>query len=309
MRKIFIKSSSTISIMSIAAFFFALIFASSCEKEVNINLDNGEPRLVVEGAIESGLPPYVVLTKSIGYFAQIDLNTLQNSFVHDAEVTVSDGINSVKLIEYSIDTGANNRFSFYSIDTSKRPFFVGAYEKYYKLTIKLQGEDKVYEAVTKIPNPTPLDSIITILPTVQPRENPDARLIKIFFKDPDTLGNNIRYFTRRGNELFYAGLNGSYNDEIINGTQFETALAAGENRGSNKGFDSSGYFYPGENITLKWCATDKAVYDFWSTYEYALSTLGSPFATPIQVKTNINNGGLGIWAGYGSLYYNITIQQ
>jgi hypothetical protein len=308
MRKIYTGSSSTISKICIAAFAFIALFITSCEKEVKINLDNGESRLVVEGAIETGLPPYVILTKSVGYFAKIDLNTLQNSFVHDAEVTVSDGVNSVRLIEYSIDTGLNNRFSFYSIDTSKRPFMIGEVEKYYKLTIKLKDKPDVYEAITKIPRPTSLDSVVTYVPTNSSQENSFRRRIQVFFKDPDTLGNYVRYFTQRNDEPYYAGLNGAYSDEVINGTQFQTILAAGESRGSTKGFDSLGYFYPGDKVTLKWCATDKAVYDFYSTYEYALGTLGNPFASPIQVKTNISNNGLGIWAGYGSIYTTLVIQ-
>src|SRR5690606_3153755 len=78
---------------------------TSCEKEVDINLDTGEPKIVIEGGIENDLPPIVFITKSIGYFQAIDLATLQNSSVHNAEVYVSDGIKKVRLKEYAVDTG------------------------------------------------------------------------------------------------------------------------------------------------------------------------------------------------------------
>ena len=91
-----------------------VILLASCEKEVKVDLKTGDPSLVVEGTIESGQSPYLFLTKSIGYFATIDFNTLQNSFVHNAKVTVSNGSKIVTLQEYTVDTGGNgNKLSFY----------------------------------------------------------------------------------------------------------------------------------------------------------------------------------------------------
>ena len=302
-------SSNTFKTTGIAVVALVLLSLFSCEKEVKINLESGDPQLVVEGAIETNLPPYVILTNSIGYFSTINLETIQNSFVHDAEVTVSDGSKTVNLVEYSIDTGSNGaKFSIYTVDTTQ-PFSTwlrGEENKTYKLTIKYNGQ--VYEATTKIPTPTPIDSVITAEPPFIPDGNLDAKFIKIFFKDPDTLGNYIRYYTRRNDEPFYPGLNSVYPDELINGTYFETTLSAGEDRSKERNFDSSGYFYVGDSVTLKWCAIDKATYDFWSTYEFALGTLGSPFASPTRVKSNISNKALGIWAGYGSAYYSLTIR-
>lgn len=306
MHKILSKSSTlTLSAIAILSFLF-----TSCEKDVNLNLKDGDSRLVVEGYIENGVPPYVFLTKSIGYFAKIDLNTLQNSFVHGATVKVSDGINTVTLKEYAIDTGTNgNKFSFYTIDTSASSFFLGVVNRTYTLTIDLP-DGKHYEAVTKIPNPTPLDSVISVYP--QPpfdtSKNPTARQIKLFFTDPDTLGNCVRYFTKRNSEPFFPGLNSVYDDQLINGKPFVTTFPMGENRATEMKFDSLGLAYIGDTVTLKWCAIDKPVYDFWSTYEYSLGTLGNPFSTPVSVKSNISNDGLGVWAGYGAIYKTVIMK-
>jgi hypothetical protein len=303
------SGSNTLRITGIAVVVLIIATLLSCEKEVKIDLESGDPTVVVEGAIETGVPPYVILTKSIGYFSKIDLETIQNSFVHGAEVTVSDGIKTVNLVEYSIDTGLNgNKFSIYTIDTTQSPsaWFVGEVNKTYKLTISYEG--KIYEASTKIPAPTTLDSVITAPPPFISEGNKEAKLIKIFFKDPDSLGNYIRYYTKRNSEPFYPGLNSVYSDELINGTNFETSLAAGEDRSKEQNFDSSGYFYVGDTVILKWCAIDKGSYEFWNTYEFALGTLGSPFASPTRVKTNISNKALGIWAGYGTAYYRHIIK-
>ena len=121
----FIFNSNAFKFSGVAVVLFIAILLVSCEKDVDIKLEDGQERLVVEGSIETGQPPFILLTKSIGYFAKIDLNTLQNSFVHGAEVTLSDGTKTVKLKEYSFDTSSfGNKFSFYSIDTSSLDNFM-----------------------------------------------------------------------------------------------------------------------------------------------------------------------------------------
>lgn len=290
---------------SFLLFVFALLLVS-CEKEVKIDLKTGDAQIVVEGYIENDVPPYLFLTKSIGYFASIDLNTLQSSFVHNANVTVSDGIRTVKLKEYPLDTG-NNTLYVYSIDFADSSF-KGEINKFYKLRIEVDG--KVYEATTKIPTPTPIDSVKTVQPDApfNTEKYPTARQIRISFKEPDTTGNYVRYFTKKNNESFYPGLNSVYPDDVINGIYFNTTLPLGESRSKKYSRDSSGIGYPGDTVTLKWCSIDKATYDFWSTYEYSLGTLGNPFSTPIHVKSNISNKGLGIWAGYGAVYKTLVLE-
>lgn len=308
MRSWFTGSSYYKPLAVIAAFLIYTLTA--CEKEVDINLGESEPaRLVVEGYIETGTPPLVVLTKSVGYFDKLDLSTLANSFVHGAVVTVSDGVNTTTLKEYCVDTGGvGSLISFYTVDTASGNWIRGEVEKTYKLSISYDG--KVYEAYTKIPTPTALDSVVTSAPPIIPDNNPDAKHIKVYFKDPDTLGNYMRYYTRRNSEQFYPALNSVYSDELINGSPFNTALPLGENRNQAEiDFDSLGFAHPGDTVTLKWCAIDKATYDFWSTFEFAIGTIGSPFATPIKVKGNISNDALGIWGGYGTSFHTIIIKD
>ncbi len=310
MLKIF-SNSNAFNWIGIAVLFCAISIFSSCEKEVDIDLDTGEPRLVVEGGIENDLPPIVLLTKSIGYFEQINLETLQNTSVHGAEVYVSDGTKTIRLKEFSVDTGSNGfKFYYYSIVDFSNPVFppvdsiiLGEFEKYYTLTINYEGQ--TYTSTTKIPTPTPLDSILTKVPG-RPGSDTNARTLEIYFKDPDTSGNYVRYYTSRNDEPLYPGLNSVYSDEIIDGKEFNAEFPLGEPRSVIKSFDSLGVCYQGDSITLKWAAIDKNAYDFWNTYEFALGTLGSPFATPIQVKSNISNNALGVWAGYGALYFNFV---
>ena len=40
----------------------------SCQEEITLDLPNSQDKIVVEGSIENGFPPIVILTKNQGYF-------------------------------------------------------------------------------------------------------------------------------------------------------------------------------------------------------------------------------------------------
>jgi len=278
------------------------IYFVSCEKEVKIDLKNGELKLVVDGQIETNGYPFVVLTKSIGYFSKVDFKTLQNTFVHNADITVTDGTTTIKLKEYAVDTGANGSslFSFYSIDTSDATSlsFRGQAEKYYSIKIVVDG--KTYTSTTKIPSVKGVDSIWFSQPG-KVDNTPTAVVMYARYSDPDSLGNYVRYFTKRNSELFLTAFSSTFNDEIVNGTTLDSLmLTAGYNRTKEPNFDSLGFFFVGDTVSLKWSAIDKASYQFFSTLEYATGAVGNPFASPVNVTSNIQGNALGAWVGYGS---------
>src|SRR5690606_22476401 len=138
---------------------------------------------------------------------------LENSFVHNAVVKVSDGNTELILKEYALDTGLAfaNRLYLYSIYTTHplSSIYKFAAERAYKLTIDNEG--KIYEAITKIPNVNPVDSVWFRKPSEEP-EVETSMLLYVKFKDPDTPGNFFRYFTSRNQEIFLPGRNSVYED-------------------------------------------------------------------------------------------------
>ena len=78
------------------ALFLVFSFVS-CEKDITIDLPQNEAKLVIEGRIESGSTPFVILSNSVSFFDEINFETLEKSIVTDAEVFVSDGIKKIKL--------------------------------------------------------------------------------------------------------------------------------------------------------------------------------------------------------------------
>lgn len=289
------------------AILSALLFTlASCEKEVHINLQSVPPRVVVQGEIETGNPPFVMLTSTMGFFSKVDLSTLQNSFLHNAVVKVSDGSRTVTLKEYTIDS-SSFKFSFYSVDyLNPDDTMFGQEGKFYTLTIDYEG--KSYSAVTKIPYPQGIDTMWFAEPDFTGPNTPDsARQLFVNYTDPDTVGDYVRVYTSRGNEPFYYSSN--FSDEIVNGKTINNIgiLGGYESTNAEMNRDSLIYFFPGEDVTVKWCAVDKGVYTFWNTLDFAKGSAGNPFASPINPTTNLTNGALGVWAGYGTFFKTATV--
>lgn len=286
------------------------VYLLSCEKEVNFDLGTSAEKVVVEGTIETGLPPYVFLTKSIGFFSKIDLNTLSNSFIHGAKITVSDGVKSFVLREYQVNNGGTN-FSFYTVDSADLAAlaFHGTVGKSYSLKIEYNG--KLYESSTTIPAPKPLDTLWSRAPKPEemPDDYPNSMLLFARYKDPDTLGNRVRYFTKRNSEQFLAPYYSVSDDAIVNGTQIDIQLSAGFNRMDTINRQTLGYFYRGDTVIIKWSSIDKSVFDFWRTLEFSYGSTGNPFAAPVKVTSNISGGALGVWAGYGNTYDTLIIHH
>lgn len=279
---------------------------SSCEKGVEFKLDEVNPKLVVEATIENGQAPLVYLSKSQAYFSQIDLTALANSFVRNAEVYVSNGVQTHRLKEYSVPAGGGLNFYYYSNDpASPATAFVGQLNKQYSLRIVSEGKE--YTATTTIPNTTRrIDSVFW---RQAPAGNP-AEKVGLMLKayDQPGFGDYIRYFTKRNNELFYPGLNSVFDDQVIDGSSFEVQVERGVDRNDSHP-DGYTFFNKGDTVTLKLCNIDKATYDFWRTMEFTYASVGNPFSSPTKVVSNIRGGGLGYFGGYAAQYRTIIIPR
>lgn len=278
----------------------------SCEKGVEFKLDEVTPKLVVEATIENGQAPVVYLTKSQAYFSQIDLTALANSFVHNADVYVSDGVLTHKLKEYTVPVAPGINFYYYSNDpASPGTAFSGQLNKQYSL--RIVSESKEYTATTTIPNTTRrIDSLFW---KPAPAGNaPEKVAVMIKAYDQPGFGDYVRYFTKRNSEPFYPGLNSVYDDQVIDGSSFEVQVERGVDRNQSQP-DGYSFFNKGDTVTVKICNIDKATFDFWRTMEFTYASVGNPFSSPTKVMSNIKGGGLGYFGGYAAQYRIIIIPQ
>lgn len=280
-----------------------MLLLSSCEKTIDFKLEDAPPKLVVEATIENGQPPIVFLTTSLNYFAAIDPTRLIGSFVHDAEVFVSDGSRTHRLKEFQEPLGNGRSIFYYSIDSSNlSTAFVGQFNHAYQLSITWQGDQ--YTATTTILNITRrIDSLWWAAPP-----NPDSTEVNVLVRayDPPGFGDYIRYFSSRNGGPFLPGQNSVYDDLFIDGTSYELQVEPGVDR-NQPIKDKDRFFYRGDTVLFKLSNIDKATYDFWRTMEFSYASVGNPFSTPVKVLSNISNGALGYFGGYASQYHRLII--
>ena len=288
-------------LLLVFAFSFVLI---SCEKDINFKLDEAKPKLVVEATIENGQAPMVILTKSTGYFSQISLDLLTNSFVHNAEVFVSNGTLTHKLKEYEVFVGAGISLYYYATDSSSlNTAFVGELNHTYSLKIVADGQE--YTATTTIPRIT--KKIDSLWAKPSPDGDTTKATVMVRATDPPGFGDYVRYFTKINDGVFYPPLNSAFDDLFVDGTTYEIQVAPGVDRNiSNK---EATLFNRGDTVTFKLSNIDKATFDFWRTMEFSYNSVGNPFSTPTKVLSNISNDALGYFGGYATQYRTLIIPK
>jgi hypothetical protein len=295
----------------------------ACEKEFSPKLPDSNEDIVVEGYIEAGrdaTPPYVILTKSLPFFKE--LNGLGNVFVEGATIWVSSGKDSVRLTElcwknltpdlkkqaaiaFGIDldsVNANFNFCVY-IDLTNR--FRADTGKTYNLRI-LTKDGQTLTASTRIPRPIPIDTAVFLKPAGINKLDSFAQM-RVTFTDPLGGPDYYRYFTAVNGSSYIASTNSVADDGFADGKRTTINLLRSEPRGKQVAIDTFGLFRRGDSVSIKFCTIDKAHFDFWSTLEFNANN-GGPFASYTRVKHNIK-GGIGIWGGYAVTYYDALVSK
>lgn len=284
-------------------FFLMICGVWACEKTIQVQPDQQVPKLVVEGQIESGQAPVIVLSGSLNYFSEIDAATLNASYVHGAKVSLSTGGNTYPLQEKSVPLTGGYQMYYYTTPGNN---LFGDLGKKYDLTIETGGQ--TYTASTTIPLLTKkIDSIWW--QKAPPNVDSNKVVVMSRVKDPPGLGNYIRYFTSTNNKDFLPGFNSVFDDQIIDGKTYDIQIYQGVSKNEKVVRADYGFFQRGDTVIVKMCNIDKASYDFWRTWEFSFQSVGNPFSSPGKVISNINNGGLGSFCGYAVQYKALIIPK
>ena len=311
----------TIYLLSIISLLF------SCTKEVEIEIPGYKEQLVIDGSIETGQPPIVLLTKSSDVYAPTDLSAFFNSFVSGAQISVSNGTTTVDLIEIcsdnippgsealvsellgvSIDELANFHICGY---TSFDPSIFGEIGKTYTLSVNF--EDQTYSAETKIEQPNPLTNVFW---------KPDGDLTTHGFSwatlaDPPNQFDAYKWEVKRinldidGNPMdanFDEPFGPVFDDKFFDGMTFDFFYDNPFGYEDGVLDDYAGLYELGDTIVIKFSKIDENVYEFLEKKYIQLATAGNPFATPTNIPNNISGDALGIWAGYSPTFDTLVCQ-
>ena len=307
------------NIFSIALLLPVILFLTACEQEyIPVNTGEGQ-KFVVEGYIEAGenpLPPYVILTKTLDFFSEIGPEQFSASFVHGADVRVSDGTKEVKFEEYcflDLPPDIRNQIAAqFGLNGDSLQVNFCVYVDLLRLLqpqegktydLKINAEDHMITATTTIPEHVPIDSLYFAPPPGEP--NDSLAQLRVAISDPPGERNFYRYFGSTNGNVYKSIFSSVEEDLFFDGKSFEFQLYNPETTDADVDPGEFGLYFVGDTISIKWCTVDEPYFDFWNTLEFSNANQG-PFASYTRLQSNIN-GGLGIWGGYSVSFYTRVV--
>lgn len=249
-------------------------------------------RLVVEGWIEEGSVPYVILSQNKPLISTVDSTSIEDMIIRWAKVSVSDG-EKTEILRGRIDGGYFPPFIYRGIEMR------GEAGKTYTLTVEYSGH--VWHAETTIPESMPLTSLKT-----EPVEGQDTLYsIRATFSDPPGEKNYYKFFTRIHNRQgrYLPSLMGNLDDNLFDGKEMTVTVNQGIEMKAIKKFNA--YFHVQDTVFVKFCTMSQFDFDFWTAYENEQINSQNPlFPANQNLPSNISSG-RGCWCGYGKSTYVI----
>ncbi len=268
-------------------FCFTLLF--SCEKEIPLDAEQKVPRIVVNSIFGDGDTIYVHVSESRDVLYEGDLPNLTTAVV--------------KLQDANGNTLGD--FTHLGDGIYKLANYIPVAGQTYSLLVSNTGFDQV-EAQTKTP------AVITISSTDTLRKNDEMNYSIKFSDDPSitnyyaiaieqiTIGDFYKFsdYYFETSEIFTQ--NGSAD---VDGTKYGSIFLFSDATfsGGQCDFDASNYV-PAESIdstiiVVSLMSLSEDYFKYKLSLEKYQETAGDPFAQPVQVYSNVENG-FGIFGGY-----------
>ena len=257
----------------------SLFLVISCEREIDLNLEDQSGNIVIEANVTDQAGPYSVrITKSVSF-------TQSNTYpgIENAQVTLSDNLGQTENLQH-IGNGIYQASSFQG--QSGRTY-----------TLKVQTDGKEYTSQSKMPEAVEFqgleqDSFMVAGET-------SYTLLPIFV-DPPALGNRYLFtYSVNDNPKKYFS---EFSDNVNNGAPNQRPLIL-----PNDDEDGDVKVKVGDKITVKMQCIDDAVYTFYSAL-LQLSGGGGGGVTPTNPPSNISNGALGYFSAHTVSVKTIVIE-
>lgn len=263
-------------------YFILLIAFSSCVKDLALNSEDLNSKIVVNSIFENGEKIELHLSESVSVIENVSTPVISNS-----KITISNESGDL--------LGESSSTSFYLSN-----FNTEAGQEYF-LKVSADGFESV-EAFAEIPPLASLEGIDTSIFQTQQKIQFDVSIddnplednyysIKIKFLSTDNLisTNSIISFGRK--------------EVVVNGEKSGTQFFFSDETFNGEVFTFSGlvdYFEPflgWEYYIVEVNSLSRDLYNYRLSYYNYIRAQELPFTEPVQIYSNINNG-IGIFAGY-----------
>lgn len=246
-----------------------VVWLTSCEKVIDINLDDAEKKYVVEAVVTDEPGSAKVLISQTKNFSDDN----QIAGVSGATVTVSD------------DDGNSTVLAESSAGVYQSAGITGESGKTYTLKVEVDGN--VFTASSVMPARVNMDTLYVSDEFIF---GETRKMANVEFNDPQGLGNSYRFVLHVNG----AKRGGVYirNDEYTDGNLTNVRLFSGGDDDDDKGIKT------GDMVRVDMLCIDETVYKYWYSFETGGATGGSNTASPANPVTNIKGGALGYFSAH-----------
>ncbi len=251
--------------------YFLILSSCNLEKDIDIDLPAYESELVLECYLEPGQPYRLLLSESQDYFN----NNTDNPLIENAvvEITHQGQTDTLPFGAY-FDFVFNKFYNFQSNTIVPQNY-------YEDFSIKIEDDrGRILTGTTQIIEAVEIDSLV-----LQFNSSDTAALILSYFIDPQNEDNWYRRQLHTG--------------ETIDGGRLDQDFITDDNLETQDGqyvFGSAFDYTFGDTLYSTLYHIDEPYYNFLQSVFDAIGANGNPFATPSQIKSNVE-GGLGIFTG------------
>lgn len=270
---------SRVEFINRKTFFYllALFLFWGCEKLIDVDLNESNPALVIQGNLtrSPGLSE-VKITKTGSYFSESPETT-----VSGAIVKITNNLGNVFLFEEK-DLGL-----YKSHDTYPQEGTI------YTLSVEVKGE--TYQATSKLNKPVLIDSL-----SYKYEEGfaffDDGYTVTMHFSDPPGIQNYYRIKMYR---------NGVYNNNSNNLIIFDDRLVDGNSFNLSLG---QFIYDAGDTANVELISLDESAYEYYRTFQELVNT-NPGSAAPANPTSNFSNGALGYFSAWSSDSKTIEIKE
>jgi len=237
---------------------------SSCQKLINVDLNSGAPKIVIDASITDQPGPYtVVLSQTVDFS---ETNTFPP--VTGANITLGDNAgNAETLTETSPGTYVTSTLQ-------------GVPGRTYNLNVNVNNH--TYSASSTMPLAVNIDSL-TFGNTIRTKD----KTVIVHFMDP--IGKN-NYYHLYETLIYIADINKDHglptlgqtvSDRLHEGTEIDFTLSQNKQK-----------IFKGDSLIVYLECIDKAIYDYFKSTQQG-SSLSTTLSNPV---TNLSNGALGYFS-------------
>lgn len=268
-------------------YLLVILMFAACDKACPEQ--GGIEDLVVEGWIESGHAPVVLVSSSLPVSSTPQpLTDVNEHILRYAEVYIEHNGDR----EY-LTSRLTDRFSIKNYFTS--PSMRGVPGDTYRLYVRWLDHEA--SAVCTIPAPVAIDTVF-----FEKALDDTSFVAKMVFRNDPKQGRFYQTFQRDGGKsnvykaVNFTTLDGSLLDSVVVET-FTRPFGSLELPAGSQGASPDAHFHPGDTLLLKLASIEQPMFEFWNGFTNQINSFGGVLSAPINIKGNVR-GAIGYWAGY-----------